>query len=69
MIRPDKYEFNIGRTRYGQPVRLVGERQTSGSVEWRIHRDECSQRDDPQRVDYLTADMIEKMAEAVKGIR
>jgi hypothetical protein len=59
-----RVEYDLGRNRHGQPVRLVWEDGRG----YTIHRDEANQRDDCQRVDGLEADQIRLMAECIKDI-
>ncbi|MEO8352275.1 MAG: hypothetical protein ABI680_11135 [Chthoniobacteraceae bacterium] len=37
-VTPDKVEFVIGATIYGQPLRLVRQKDTGGTVAWTLCR-------------------------------
>jgi hypothetical protein len=62
-------EFDIGRTKHGQPVRLVYSKSSCGGMEWTLFRDQANQRDDSACVTGLTDENILEMAEAVKTRR
>lgn len=66
-MTPDKIEYQIGSTIYGQPLRLVLARDTGGTYAWTLCRDEANQRDDRTFIAGLTRDTILKLAEAVKS--
>ncbi|WP_312599058.1 hypothetical protein [Brevundimonas sp.] len=66
---PAKIEYAVGKTRHNQPLRLVKARTYDGAVEWTLHRDQASQRDDRQAIAGLTDDVILAMADAVKAER
>ena len=65
-MTPDKIEFHIGETLYGQPLRLVRSRDSSGSITWILYRDAADQRDDHTFISGLTRDALLKFAEAAK---
>lgn len=66
-MTPAKIEYEIGSTIYGQPLRLVRSKSSSGQMEWILARDQADQRDDNAVIAGLTRDHILKMAEAVKA--
>lgn len=66
-MTPAKIEYEIGSTIYGQPLRLVRSKSSSGQMEWILARDQADQRDDSAVIAGLTRDHILKMAEAVKA--
>ena len=68
-MKPDRIEFRIGETRFKQPVQLVMERGSDGLQSWTIYRDEANQRDERVMIAGLDASTIERMADAVKGVR
>lgn len=45
-MTPDRMEFHVGQTIYGQPLRLVLEKDSAGTRAFTLHRDEGNQRDD-----------------------
>ncbi len=65
-MKPDRIEYKLGGTRFNQPVKLIYEKDSSGSEEWIIERGMANQQDNVEKVHHLTRDMILKMAEAVK---
>ena len=68
-MEPTKIEFAIGKTIFGQPLRLTYERATDGRCAWTLYRDEANQRDDRTFISGLTDEAILNMAEAVKRRR
>ncbi len=64
-MSPSKIEFDIGETIYGQPLRLLRQKDSAGAIMWTLCRDEASQRDDRTFIAGLTREHIQKMAEAV----
>jgi hypothetical protein len=67
MPEPTRIEYVVGKTIHNQRVRLVWSVDPYGKRSWTVHRDELNQRDDAQRIDYLTDDVILAMAEAVRS--
>lgn len=67
LMTPNKIEYDIGSTIYGQPLRLVRQKDSGGTTMWTLCRDEADQRDDRTFIAGLTRDHITKMAEAVKA--
>lgn len=66
-MSPDRVEFNIGQTRFGQPLRLVFEKGSDGQRGWTLHRDAADQRDDSTFISGLDRETILRMAEAVNN--
>ena len=69
MLDPTRIEYVVGKTLHNQRVRLVWSVDPYGKRSWTVHRDELNQRDEAQRVDYLTDDVILAMADAVRARR
>lgn len=65
-MEPSKVEYEIGDNIHHQPIKLVRCRTTGGQMSWEIHRGAANQRDDQIWIGGLTADLIIKMAEAVR---
>lgn len=64
-----KTEFDLGKTRFDQPVRLVHGKGSDGRYSWAIYRDAASQRDDTETVRGLTDEQLLAMADAVRAMR
>lgn len=67
-MKPDRIEFKVGQTIFGQQLRLVYARDYAGRRSWTLHKDPVSQRDESQQIDGLTSEAIRAMADATKGI-
>lgn len=63
-MTPDRVEYFIGRTRHGQPIRLVREKASDGVKQWTIHKDAANQRDDSAVISGLDAEILQRMAAA-----
>lgn len=63
-MRPSKVEFEIGKTKHGNPVRLV--RQQDGT--WSIVLGPADQRDGTRSVDGLTYEQLNAIGEAIDSI-
>jgi len=66
-MKPDRIEFVIGQTRFGQTIRLVWERGSDNVFSWTIHQDAASQRDDSAVIRNIPTEVMTKMAEAASG--
>lgn len=68
-MKPTRIEFDVGRTRFNQTLRLIYERENGGVGSWTLIQDAASQRDETTTIRNLPAEAIERMAEAVKSIK
>ena len=66
-MKPDLMTFNVGETIHKAPLRLVWAREHARGT-FTLHKDAANQRDDSTFIAGIPADVILKMAEAVKGM-
>jgi len=65
MITPLKIEFEVGKTRHNQTVKLIREHQSNGVPTWTIQKIAADQRDETDTIRGLDETTILRMAEAV----
>ncbi len=68
-MKPFRIEYHVGQTRHGQLLRFIQERGSDGVVSWTLRREAANQRDDSAYISGLTAEAIERMAEAVRSTK
>lgn len=69
MVKPTKVEFEVGKTVYGQQLRLVLERTTTGVMCWTLYKDALNQRDESQAIHGIDGQTLRNMAEATSQFR
>lgn len=66
MPKPDRAEFHVGETRYGQRMVLVNERNHDGGRSWILHKQALNQRDEAQSIPGLTDEVLRRIAEVIQ---
>lgn len=61
----EKVQYPAGYTKWGQKLTLIGERESNGQMSWSLRQDALNQRDESAIIRGLTAESIQKMADAV----
>lgn len=61
-MKPSRIEYDLGKNRHGQPLRLV-QCQSNGGEEWILYRDAANQRDDAAFISGLTLENLRDIAE------
>ncbi len=65
-MKPTRIEYAVGRTIYGQELKLVKESDSSNRTSWSLYQAAANQRDDSAVIRGIADEVITKMADAIK---
>jgi len=68
-LQPDLVLFSVGRTIFGQALTLTRGRRYDGRLQWTLHQEASSTRDESASIYGLTEETILQMADAVRAVR
>ena len=67
-MRDVKFELQVGKTKHGQPLRLIAERKNGSEFEFALFRDALNQRDDTAVIASIPQEALKRIADALQFV-